>query len=265
MKHPQRSSPHVVSLMDRMRWCFVGLAALFLCGIIGYVFIEHWTLSDSVFMTAITMSTVGYGEIQPLSEAGRFFTSALIFLSLIGVACTTACITTALVSGEISGSFISARVRKMARAFSQHTIIFGSTVMTEVLMVRLLQDDGAFVVVEEDHHKVLELRQRFPEAVVLEASPRDEMALFDAGLLKARSVVAGLESDFDNLLIAMTVKEILPNIQVVARANDPKVASRMHKIGVDKVICPFQLSGEYIADLLSGAVEGENIPNEFVH
>lgn len=153
----------------------------------------------------------------------------------------------------------------MARALKGHTIIFGHTIMTEEIASQLLQEGREVLLVEEHHEKVLDLRTRYPELLVMEATPKDESVLFDANLMAAHCVIAGLETDFENLLIAMTVKEITPHVKVIARANDPKVASRMHKIGVDQVVCPYQLSGRYVANLLltedlNGQPEDVSIP-----
>ncbi|MEZ6096137.1 MAG: NAD-binding protein [Pirellulaceae bacterium] len=242
-------------LLRQVVACFAMIAAIFLIGTSGYVLLEGWSLLEGAYMTIITMATVGFSEVRELSSGGRIFTSILIFFSIIGMSFWTASITTVLVTREISGTLLSQRMRKMASKLKGHTILVGASIMTETIMLRLAGAGQSFVLIEPDHEKANDVRHRFPEAIVIEAEPRDEFALGDANLISCKSVVAAVDNDFDNLLIAMSVKEIAPYITVIARANDPQVASRMAKIGVDQVICPFQLSGEHVATILEASNE----------
>ncbi len=248
--------PATQLLVERLTSCVAVICGIIVLGTLGYVLIEGWSVADGFFMTVITIATVGNGETHQLSPPGRIFTAVLICISVIGMAGFTACITTAFVSRELTGTFVAKRIRKMISSMNGHTVIFGAGLMADTIMMRLIEDDQPIVLIEENHTKVDDFRRRYPEALILESNPRNEMVLFDASILNAASVVVGLDSEFDNLLVSISVKEANPSVHVISRADDPKVASRMLKIGVNDVICPFQLSGEYVANLLEANRDG---------
>lgn len=245
----------VAALISNLKW----ICLVVVIGTIGFSLIEGWSISDSLYMTVITVSTVGYGETNEVSAIGRVFTSTLIFISIVVMTIWTAQITTSFVSGELSGRFARRRIREMIDSLTDHVIIFGSGTMAITCMNQLKREGTDCVIVDDHAEQLKGIRSRHPSALVVESNPKDELALSDANIFAAKYVVATLESDFDNLLILMTVKELDPNIKVIARANDPLVASRMIKTGVDHVICPFQLCGEHIVDLvINDEVEDES-------
>jgi len=241
--------------LQRVFSCFAWIGLITVFGTLGFVWVENWNLADSFYMTVITMSTVGFSETRELSAVGRAFTSLLIFLSIIGMSCWTASITSAFVSGDLSGTFTAKRTRNMIQSFYDHTIVFGSCTMAATVIDRLSRAGQKIVLIDNDVDQVKTIQSKYPEVMVIHCSPKSEMALADANVFQAKNVVSVLESEFDNLLIAMSVKELDPDIFVITRANDPKVASRMLKTGVDEVICPSQLSGDRVADLIASNVE----------
>lgn len=224
------------------------IAVVLLLGMIGYVVIEGWSMHDGFYMSVITLATVGYGETRELSEAGRVFTCVLIFTSIICLSCWTACLTGLFVELELSGVFGQKRAKKMAAAMSDHTIICGSGTMAKTTLDMLLRKQMDVVLIDDNEGHLKQIRLRYPNLSIIESSAIDEMALASANVLEAKYVVASLDSDFDNLMISMTCKDLGTDVKVIARSDDMQVASRMMKMGVEKVICPFQLSGEQAAE-----------------
>jgi voltage-gated potassium channel len=239
-------------LARRLFGCCAVIAGVLMVGTIGYMFIEHWSTRDSFYMSVITLSTVGYGETRELSPAGRLFTTALIFISVAGLSCWTASLTALFVEGDLSGSFRKKRAKKMAASLTDHTIVCGSGMMARTIVDELTKKDLPVVIVDDDQDGLQVIRNMYPGVPIIEASAVDDMSMFDANILESKSVVAALPSDFDNLLISMTCKDLGMEIQVIARSNDPRIAGRMVKAGVDNVICPFQLSGVHAVTLLAG-------------
>ncbi len=237
------------------------IVAIIVLGAIGYALIEGWTVMDGLYMTIITLSTVGYGETNDLTTVGRVFTAILIFMSIVGMTCWTAQITTNFVSGELSGSSSKRRTKKVIDSLNEHAIVFGSGTMATTIIDRLEKSDCACVVVDNKQEEMSEIQDRYPQALTLVCDPKSELSLSDANVFSAKYVIAALEDDFDNLLIAMSVKEFDPDKIVICRSNDPRVASRMMKIGVESVVCPFQLSGDHVADIITGKKEIENCLN----
>ena len=236
-------------LFSRIRAFTTGLAAVLILGTLGYSIIEGWGADEGFYMSVITLATVGYGETHELSKAGRLFTCGLIFLSIISLSCWTACLTSLFVDHEITGSLKKKKEKRMANSMEGHTIVCGTGTMARTIINVLARSNQGVVVVDEDAKALKQIKGRYRKIITIEAAAIDELALADANVLDAKCIIATLESDFDNLMIAMTCKDLGTDIKVIARSNELQVASRMSKIGVDEVICPFQLSGEHAAKL----------------
>jgi voltage-gated potassium channel len=228
------------------------LASVLVLGTFGYMMIEGWNTPDGFYMTVITLATVGYGETQELSGFGRLFTCFLILISIVSLSCWTACLTSLFVEGDLTGTFNQKKAKKMAQSMTSHTIICGSGTMAQTVLAILIRKQLSVVLIDADVEQLKHIRGRYPNLSIIESSAIDEMALANANVLEAASVIAALDSDFDNLMIAMTCKDLGTDVKVIARSDDMQVASRMLKIGVEKVICPFQVSGEQAADFVLG-------------
>lgn len=235
---------------------FLGLIA---AGTGGYVVIEGWSVIDSWYMTVITLSTVGYGEVAELSAAGRIFTCSLITFSVILMACCTAEFTSVLVSGQINGSFRTKKERRMISQMTDHTVVCGGGV-TALTIIRKLAGQGvAVVAVTKEPEEIRTIRRFAPSVPIVEDDPKSELAMLDANLLNARNLVAASGSDFDNLLVTITGRGIGSKLHVVSFAHDSELASRMAKVGANEVICPQVLGGEHVAHLLQSNAAPQEI------
>ena len=201
------------------------------------------------FMTIITASTVGYGETHELSSIGRVFTAALIVLCVICMTLVTASLTSFILEHDLSGNFARKRMQKMIAKLKNHTIVCGCGPMAEAIIERLVRNRVSVVVVAEDKEKLEALGRRFRKLLFSRALPPTSCCWPKAGVLKASNVVAALESEVDNLLVAITCKDMGRNIAVFARSNDITIANRLRKAGAE-VISPNQLCGDRIAGLI---------------
>lgn len=221
-------------------------------GTVGYVFIEGWSTEDGLYMSVITLATVGYGETQELSGIGRLFTCLLIFVSIICLSCWTACLTSLFVEGDLTGSFKKRKAKRMSKSMTGHTIVCGSGIMAQTVLGILVRKGAKVVVVDSNSDMLDGIQRQFPGTPVIHSPAVDEIALASANVLNAKCIVAACDSDFDNMMISMTCKDLGTEIKVIARSDDSNVASRLIKIGVEKVICPYQLSGEQAAEFALG-------------
>lgn len=228
------------------------VAILIVAGTCGYVLIEGWPLIDSIYMTVITLSTVGFGEVQELTPRGRIFTSVLITVSLILMACWTAGITSFLISGELTGRFQGQKEQRMISAMKDHTVVCGGGVTALTVISRLAAEGKSVVAITDDKTEVESIRRAAPEIPIIEDDPKSELAMVDSNVLSAKYLVAAVESDFDNLLITITGKGLGTNIRVISCAQNTALASRMLKVGADEVICPLVIGGEHVASLIHG-------------
>lgn len=227
------------------------VAGLLIGGTCGYVLIEGWPVIDSLFMTIITLSTVGYGETQELSQAGRIFTSLLIGLSVICMACWTATITSVFVSGNLSGRFAQQKEKKMISQLTGHTVVCGGGIIARTVIEKLVREKKKVVAVISNPDEIQWVRRLYPDVPIVEDDPKSELALADANAIAAANLVAASEEDYDNLLIAITGRGLGVELRVICCSQSTELASRMFKIGADEVICPLVLGGERVAKLIA--------------
>jgi voltage-gated potassium channel len=226
------------------------MLVLVIIGTIGYRLVEGWDITDCFFMTVITVSTVGYGETHVLSDHGRVFTSILIFVSLVSVAGCTAILTSFFVECDLGGHFQRRRTDRMISAMKNHTIVCGSGLMAYSVIERLMRKRADVVMIASDLERVAIIRKKYRRLQVIEGNPSNELNLAKANVLSASHVVAATDSEVDNLLIGITCKDMGHNIAVIAESNDPSIANRMRKSGIDEVISPIQLGGQRVAELI---------------
>lgn len=233
-------------LWKGMYW-LIGVIAV---GTIGYCLVEGWSIADSFFMTVITMSTVGYGETNELTEAGRWFTSGLIFLSLISMTGWTAILTSFIVECDLGGQFQRRRTARMIASFKDHIIVCGSGLMAQAVVDRLARKRADIVVIDSDAQQLAEFKKKFRRVQTIEGDATSELNLARANILAAKHIVAAMESELDNLLIGITCKDIGDGVSVIARSNNAAISNRMRKAGIDEVISPSQLGGQRATDLI---------------
>ena len=222
-----------------------------LVGTCGYVLLEGWPVLDSLYMSVITLSTVGYGETRELSEGGRIFTTALIGISVVSMAWWTAGITSMYVGGELSGSFRKQREAKVISNLSKHTVVCGGGLLARTIIDRLrCQGKNVVAIIGCDEELSL-VRRLYPDLLVIEGDPKSELALADANAMAADFLIAAAESDYDNLLITITGKGLGTGIKIISCANGNELASRMLKVGAHEVICPLVLGGQQAAELVT--------------
>lgn len=241
----------VMSNQSILRRFSLFVASLLVFGTIGFVVIEGWPVADSVYMTVITLSTVGFGEVNELTPTGRMFTSGLITMSIVLMACWTAGLTSFLVSGQLSGQFLKRREQKMIHQMKDHVVVCGAGTTGLTVIHRLAMQGKKIVVVASDPAQINAVRMVSPDIPVIEDDPKSEMALIDANVLNAKYLVAAADDDYDNLLIVITGKGLGTDIRVISFAQTTELSSRMLKVGADDVVCPLVIGGEHVAGLIN--------------
>jgi len=222
---------------------------LMVLGTVGYrAFEPTWTLGEAFYMTVITISTVGFGEIHPLSEEGRLFTSALIFLGLFAISIIGAHAARLLIDSEVKNVLGRKRMKKEISSLKDHTIVCGYGRIGSTICTQLQEAEIDFVVIE--------LNEAFVERAdalgyrVLKGDATSDSVLREAGIERAQGVVAALNSDSHNLFISLAAREIKPNIKIIARGEDPGIENRLLRAGADIVVSPLKLGGRQIANMI---------------
>jgi voltage-gated potassium channel len=217
-------------------------ALLILGGSLGYHLIEGWPLADSFYMTVITLSTVGYGEVHDLSAAGKLFTTLIIFVGVGTLAYTAGRFTeTVLERGLLRGR----RKRMELKRLRDHVLICGFGRMGAVVCHELQTRGIPFVVVEKDPAVLEQLEALEYRLVAGDAT--DDDALVRGGVHRARAVAAALPHDADNLFVTLTARSLNPDITVIARSSHPKNDTKMIAAGAARVLNPFLSGGRLMA------------------
>lgn len=246
------------SVFQRVVQLAAMIAGVILLGTCGFSLVEGWSLGDGLYMTLITLSTVGYGETHELSQTGRAFTGVLIVLCMITMVFWTAGITSIVVSGDLSGAFQQKKERKMISKMSGHVVVCGGGVVARTVIDGLRRRSIEVVAVIEDEKEVELIRRFHPELPVIVDDPKSELALADANVLSADHLVAAMDTDYDNLLITITGNGLGTGIKIFSCAMSTELATRMMKVGATKVISPLVLCGEHVTDLIGKSASETN-------
>ena len=229
----------------RVRLPVVLLALALIYGTIGYQVIEGYSLLDAVYMTVITLATIGYGEIEPLSPAGRIFTITLVAFGLVVVFDLLARFTTLLASGRLSRSIERRAMQRRIQNFSDHFVICAFGRVGRAATQELVRQGAEVVVVEVQES----LEPRLIEADVpyLLADPSEESVLEEAGIRRARGLLCAVDSDVVNVYITLSARALNPDLFIIARASRPESVEKLHRAGADRVVSPYAVSGVRMA------------------
>lgn len=217
-------------------------------GTVGFVLIDHYPVFDAFYMTLITVTTVGYGEIHPLSRAGRIFNSCLILFGVITLLLAVGAMTQTIIELELNQFFGKRRVKGMIEKLEGHIILCGFGRVGRGAADELRQAALPYVVVDHNEDRVEHAMKQGMLAVLADAS-RDE-TLRDVGIEKARGLIATLGSDADNLFLIITAKTLNPNLQLCARVSEESSEQKMRRAGADFVFAPYNSTGHRMAQAI---------------
>lgn len=225
------------------------LAAVMIVATCGYKFLGHdvsWL--DAVYMTVVTLATVGYGEIVDTSNSTVLRTFNLLVLTFgIGVMLYVISAATAfVVEGELKNVFWRKRMQKRIAQLRGHVIVCGAGEMGIHIVRELLKTNREVVVVDHDRQRLVKY-QSFPEVSLVEGDVTDEQVLEEAGLAHASGLVAVLPSDKDNMVLTVIVRQKYPNIRIVARNIEAKMGEKILKAGADATVSPSFIGGMRLA------------------
>ena len=215
----------------------VALTLVFITGTLWYNLVEGWHWLDAVYMTVITLTTVGYGETQPLGDRGRIFTIALILAGVVTIGYIVNRFTEALIEGYFIEGRRLRQQRKLVESLTEHFIICGFGRIGRQIATEFAAEGTAFVIVDASSEQVKIAQMEGFNAMQADATL--DATLIEMGVEKAACLVAALPSDAENLYIILSAKSLNPNIRAIARASNEEAVQKLQRAGADKVISPY--------------------------
>lgn len=225
------------------------LMMIIISGVTGFMIIEGYTLGEAFYMTIITVSTVGFNEVRPLSEIGRLFTAFLIIFSFGIFYFAISSITMYVLDGEYKTYFKDLRVTKKVDKISKHTIICGYGRNGQQAVKELESHRRKYVVVEQDK-ELSEVLRESHDIPFVEGDATLEKTLEKAGIKTAKALITTLPKDADNLFVVLTAREMNPNLLIISRASKENSDKKLRRAGADNVIMPDKIGGAHMASLV---------------
>lgn len=225
------------------------LTVIILGGALGFKVIEGYSVSEAIYMTIITVSTVGFSEIRPLTEAGRIFTSILIISSFGTFAFAISSLTKIILNGEFRQYLKQYKVNNEIQHLSNHVIVCGYGRNGQQAVETLLLHKQKVVVIENNPALVPVINDN-PAFIVIEGDATDENLLIQAGILRAKSLITTLPKDADNVFVVLTAREVNKTITIISRASELSSDKKLRFAGANNVIMPDKVGGAHMASLV---------------
>lgn len=224
------------------------LGIVIVVGVVGYMVIEAYSLLDAVYMTVITIASVGFQEVHPLSAGGRIFTVILILLNLGLFTYFITLLSRFFLDGEFIRRYKLVKMENAIHELNGHVIVCGFGRNGRESAHALHSNNIPFVVVEEK----MDIPDDIPFEVpyFLKGDATKDEVLRDAGIEKARAIIIALPVDADNLFIVLTARQLNPKIKIISRASQDTSVNKLKIAGADNVIMPDKIGGAHMASLV---------------
>jgi voltage-gated potassium channel len=223
------------------------MTSILLIGVVGYYVIFGLTWIESLYMTIITVTTVGFQEVQPLSDAGRLFTVLLIISSVFVFAFAISAITEYLLSTNSLDNFKRKKVKQRIDQLQKHIIVCGFGRNGSQAAQRLNAYNRPFVIVEKRKETIERFESEF---LFVEGDANEDEVLLTAGIDRASYLIVTLPDDAMNLFVVLTARQLNPRLFIISRASQISSVRKLQLAGADKVIMPDKIGGDHMASLV---------------
>jgi voltage-gated potassium channel len=233
--------------LRRVQSAVLALLIIGAAGVLGYMVFEGWSFSDALYMTVITLTTVGYREVRELDESGQLWTMLLLITGVGTLFYAAVSSVELVVEGTVRGYFGRRRVKAAIRRLEGHYILCGYGRVGRQVVREFAADDVPFVIVEQDPEVLEECIAEGYLALLGEAS--DDDVLEEAGILGAGGLIAAVDSDADNVFVVLSARKLNPKLHIVARASSDESAAKLEIAGADRTLSPYAVGGRRLAAL----------------
>jgi voltage-gated potassium channel len=238
---------------ENIRSMYVSITLLLLVvviGTVGYILIESFTFTEAVFMTIITISTVGFREVHPLSGLGQFFTAFLIIISFGIFAYAVTTFTKYIVDGVLRNYLKDNKVKTKIEKLSDHVIVVGYGRNGNQAIKELIRHKFQVVVIDNNDAIIEKIREDANLLYIQGDAIQDE-TLLDAKIEKAQALITALPNDADNLYVVLTAKAMNPEMKIISRASNFNSDRKLRSAGATNVIMPDKIGGQRMAKLVA--------------
>jgi voltage-gated potassium channel len=221
------------------------LIATIAFGTVGYLLIEGWTFPEALYMSVMTIATVGFGEVRPLSDGGRYFTICLILVGLVGISYTISVITGMIVQGHLTQHWGRRRMERKVGQVSDHYIICGYGRVGRQTAEELKRERTPFVVIDTNQPSLD--RAAADGLLVVYGNATEDEVLHRAGIDRARGLITAVANDADNIFVTLSARSLRPDMLIVARANYEDAVRKLRLAGATRVVSPYTMAGQQMA------------------
>jgi voltage-gated potassium channel len=231
----------------RLLWSLGALVGIVIIGVVGYMVIEGWSFLDAIYMTITTITTVGFREVHPLSDAGRIFSIFIIIGGVGGALYVLTNIVGYVLEGQFGITMGRRRMKRKIARLKNHFILCGYGRVGEEIAHVFSEEGIPFVIIDNDEETVAKAEEDgYPS---LHADAASDETLKEAGIKRARGLVAAVGSDATNTYIALSARGLRPDLFIEARSSGVEAEDKLNRAGVDRVISPHAIGGRRMAML----------------
>lgn len=236
----------MTSIQRRLVIAAIAMVLVISAGILGFILIEGWSFLDAAFMTVISLTTVGYGEVHPLSANGRIFAMFLILTGVGILAYGVSSVTAFVVGGELTDILEKRKMEKEISKLKGHIVLCGLGQTGRHVAEEFIKTKTQFVAIER-HKETLDHRKSLGPFLYVHGDATQAESLVEANVASARGLITTLASDKDNLFVVMTAKELNPDLRIVTRLIEDESQSKLAKVGADAIVSSNHIGGMRMA------------------
>ena len=233
--------------LRRVQGALLALVIIAAAGVFGYMVFEGWGITDALYMTVITLTTVGYREVRALDATGQLWTMLLLITGVGTLFYAAVSSVELVVEGTIRGYFRRRGMESAISKLSGHQLLCGYGRVGRQVAAEFASDGVPFVVIDQDPETVEECLAEGYLAILGEAS--DDAVLEEAGVRRARGLVAAVDSDADNVFVVLSARKLNPKLHIVARASSDESAAKLEMAGAERTLSPYAVGGRRLASL----------------
>lgn len=232
----------------KLKLIFYAFALLLVIGVIGYMKLLKVNFVDALYMTVITISTVGFGEVGTTTSQSEIFSVFMIFFGVGIVGYTFTTVVAMFVEGQLGDLWKGSKMDRKISALNDHYIICGSGELAEVIIKSFIDENLNFVVITDKREDLDEYSHH--DILVIEGQSTEESVLEHAGIERAKGLISTLDTEVDNIVTVLTARNLNKNIYIIANSITKSGSEKLLKVGANKTLSAVEISGRRMASLM---------------